>query len=254
MNIFGIIVIVIFFVFGIIGYIRGFFRSAFKLVLTAFSFVLAYLLAPLLATLIIDNTNLDDIVEQKIYAQIERVVEEKAKKAVSDISNNEQIEELKENILNQDLTIDDQVKFIKDLELPNYIQDTLIENNNNAIKETLGVNNFYKYISSYIARMIINGLSFMFISLIFRIMLGILPYLLAIIERLPIVGGLNRLGGLIFGLVEGLIIVWIAFVIVALISKTDFGAILMSQIEDSQYLSVLYNKNIFLPIINMMIK
>jgi len=64
-----------------------------------------------------------------------------------------------------------------------------------------------------------------------------------IIGELPVLGTVNHLAGGALGLVLGLIIVWVGFLILALVYSTDFGKVCFEMIEDSSILTFLYEHN-----------
>lgn len=252
MSIFEIVVIGIFIVFSFLGYKRGFLRSVLKVLLTGLSLVLAYLLAPVVSALICQNTSLDDYIEDKVYDRIEDAVQEVIKDGITDFVPNiseDNKDKLSELFMEIELTQGQQDDFINRLEVPEFVKKALKDNNNKATREEMGVDNFYGYLAAYVARMIINSLSFLITYILFALLAYLLFVLSAIASHLPVINGLNRLGGLALGIVEALIIVWIMMILVAIFINSDFGNAVYKQIEDSSFLGVLYEKNIFMKLI-----
>lgn len=257
MNALTIVVIILFAVFMGLGFARGLIKSVFKIVLTALSIILAYLLSPIISNVIIENTNIDNNIRNKIYAVIEEKVEEKIKEEMSD-----SLSGLDENLANQmvDQVLEEepnrntQIEFIQELELPEFLQKALIDNNHTEMKQEIGVSNFYDYISTYLARMIVNAIgffvTFIFLSLLFNITL----LLMNMVVKLPGLNGLNRLGGALLGFGEALLIVWVIFIIIDITVGTKAGEALMTQINDSKLLTMIYDKNIIAGFIENLIK
>ena len=75
--------------------------------------------------------------------------------------------------------------------------------------------------------------------------------MLGLISDLPIIGGANRLAGGAVGLAKALIIVWVVFVIITLMYDSKFGATCLQCIEENEFLSYLYDRNLLL---NFMVK
>lgn len=70
-----------------------------------------------------------------------------------------------------------------------------------------------------------------------------LIYWLDLIARLPIICGLNQLAGAFLGLAQGLLILWIAGIVLKFFEAAPIGLILEQQIRASSWLSFLYQYN-----------
>lgn len=147
---------------------------------------------------------------------------------------------------NQKLKRGEQTKKIEQLNLPEGIKKGLLENNNKDIYQALQATGFYDYIASYLAKMAINGISFLLTFIISGILIRLLLKVLDFITEIPILKELNTIGGILLGAVEGLIGIWIFFLIVTIFGSTPFGETMYSYINDSVLLSYLYNNNILL--------
>ena len=62
--------------------------------------------------------------------------------------------------------------------------------------------------------------------------------------RLPILSGVNKLAGAALGGAEGLIFLWLAFLLITAFSTTEWGMNLNRMIESSSWLSFLYDNNL----------
>lgn len=257
MNALTIVIVLIFLVFMGLGFARGFIKSVFKIVLTALSLLLAYLLSPIISNIIIQNTTIDDNIRNKIYTVIEEKVEEKIKEEMSEsISglDDDTTNQLVDQVLEEEPNRNTQIEFIQELELPEFLQKALIDNNHTEMKQEIGVSNFYDYVSTYLARMLINAMgffvTFLFLSLLFNLTL----LLMNMVMKLPGLNGLNRLGGALFGFIEALVIVWVFFIIIDVIVGTKVGESLMAQINESKILTLIHDKNVLAGFIENLIK
>ena len=70
--------------------------------------------------------------------------------------------------------------------------------------------------------------------------------ILGFIAFLPVLHGLNKTAGLLLGLVEGILFVWIFFFGVTVCAGTKTGMELLWMIADSSLLSWIYRKNLLL--------
>lgn len=255
MNTLSIIVLLIFLAFIILGYNRGLIRTIFKTIIAIVSIVVAYVLTPMLSTAVCENSNIDNYFEEKIYETVKETVGEAVNNKVEGYIGN--IPEVGNTAIT-DITLkveptkEQQDKFIDMMDIPSFAKDMLKSNNNEATRKALGVNDFYHFISTYIAKMIVNALAFMCLFVIIYIVANILMIAAGILSNLPIINGANRLGGAVIGFFEAVILTWAFFLIVAVLINTDFGKMIYSQIEDSQILQALYDGNLFLPLVTKM--
>lgn len=137
---------------------------------------------------------------------------------------------------------------IEQSDLPQTIKDILIENNNSEVYEMLGVDAFADYIGRYLAEIILNSVVFLALFLIFYVVIRLVVSWLDIIAKLPVLSGINKLAGALLGLAQGLVFLWIGCFAITALSGTQWGNIIIKQIEASKWLSYLYNHN-FLNII-----
>ncbi|MBR1815884.1 MAG: CvpA family protein [Lachnospiraceae bacterium] len=237
-------------IFMIIGAIRGFVRSALGIILSIVAIVAAYLLVPVTADVMINHTDIDDKIENKIKARIETEIEDRVKKEVEEIgggvisSNESIIGELTNEVLNIEPDKNQQIDIINNLSISDTLKNALIENNNTEIKNEMGVSGFYDYLTKYITKRIINLIAYIVTFAIVGLIFAVLIYVLKFVVRLPVVNGLNRIGGAAFGLMEAVIIVWILFAIVDNLPDYPVCVSITNQIKESGALTYIYEKNI----------
>lgn len=140
---------------------------------------------------------------------------------------------------NQEQAGDDD-KMIEELPLPKSIKESLIENKSKAEA------NIKAYIVSQVTDIAINALAFVITFIVAFIALWVVSIALNIISKLPILNQLNKLTGLVVGGLQGLVIVWILFIVITIFSGTELGGTAFEQIESSVILAFLYDKNLFL--------
>lgn len=73
---------------------------------------------------------------------------------------------------------------------------------------------------------------------------------LDLIAKLPILKSLNKLLGLVTGIVEGVAIVWVVFCVAALLPETPFGMWVESMSASNTFIETLYQNNILLDALN----
>lgn len=133
--------------------------------------------------------------------------------------------------------------------MPEFIRDLLKTNNNADMYEALGISGFSEYVSNYITCLILNAISLVVSFLVLYIILRIVGCMLDMMSRIPVVNGLNKIGGFIFGLLNGVVYLWIACIIITIFSATSWGQYIFAQINDSVILSFIYNNNYLLELL-----
>ncbi len=144
---------------------------------------------------------------------------------------------------------EEQSAMIKELKLPNSIKDSLIENNKAEIYEALSINSFKEYVNNYLTGIIINSMAFIITFVVVLIILWVLCTALDIISKLPLLNQINKTAGLLAGLVHGLAIVWLFFILITVFASSELGQKALQMIGESEILSILFNNNYLLKFI-----
>ena len=140
----------------------------------------------------------------------------------------------------------EQTKFIESLPLPQSIRDQMESFNNANGYLKLGATDFGSYIINYIASLIMNILAYAVTLLITWLIIRLILGTLSVFRHLPIIGSADHLLGLLLGLIQGILIIWGLFLILSLFSTSEIGSGLMREVNNSPFLSLLYNSNPFL--------
>lgn len=147
------------------------------------------------------------------------------------------------------LTKIEQTELIEHLPIPEALRDLLLDYNNDEGYRSLGVTGFADYLVHFLATVILNVIAFVAAVILVQILLHLVIGALDILAHIPLIGGLNRLLGLILGLVQALFFLWLFFLILSMTSATQWGLQLMDMVQSSQTLSALYDSNLFLEIV-----
>ncbi len=252
MNYLSVAVTAIFIICILIGYKHGLFRSVLKIVMLGVSLLLSYFFAPMVGNLIIRYTNVDDYFKTRIYTVIEENVRRRVKETLEGelgLDSDEAVNEITNETMKVDPAKVQQIDIINNLDMPEFVKTALLDNNHDEARKSLGVNGFYEYISTYISYMIVNAMAFVVTFIFVMIIFAIVSIAMSAAIRIPIVGGINRLGGMMFGFLQALLIIWFLFVLVAIFSDTHLGVWFFNQIDDSKMLTFIYNKNLFMRVV-----
>ncbi|MCL2287403.1 MAG: CvpA family protein [Firmicutes bacterium] len=112
------------------------------------------------------------------------------------------------------------VDIIDNLPLPGILQRILHSYNTPNMFELLQVATIEEYIAGFFANMVINGISILAVFALTMLALTFIGYALDIVSMLPVIRTLNRIGGLVFGVIMSAVILWFGLVLVALFATT----------------------------------
>lgn len=197
----------------IIGYIKGLTGSLVKILSFILSLVIAFILFVPVSNFVINHTQIDDNIERTIRQSI----------------------------------IDDKNKEEKNKTMPTAITDYIsqkVEEAADGAKETI-VDNTAKDV----AQTIVKAGTWVALFIIARIALILLRFVTSLITKLPVIKQFDKLGGIVYGLVEGLIITYTALALISFISPMTKNNSLSENIQKSYVGSKMYNNNLLLNII-----
>ena len=201
------------------GYRKGLIGVAFHLV----SFIIAILVALLLhgpiSNFIIQNTQIDDKIEDMIVKN----------------TDPSRFEEGQTNLTKEEQNMPKIVV--------NYIQEAIQDNVNNA------KNNIEDVIAERIAITIINIATIIILFILVRIILIVINKIGDMIAKLPIISQFNKTGGIIYGVIEGLFLIYVLLALCLIITPFIQSTELLSYINTSYIGKMMYNNNILLKFI-----
>jgi len=148
-----------------------------------------------------------------------------------------------DNIGDSVLSEDAQKQAISELNLPDNLKLVLNNNNTQEFWNMLGVDKFKQYISGYLTSLMVNYIGFAVLFILIWILLHLLIRFADIFTRLPVLHGLNQIAGALLGIVEALAYLWVALIILNAFSGTTLGGRLIALIQQSKWLSYLFNNN-----------
>lgn len=224
MNELLIIVGFIFLLCAVIGANRGLIKIVASLVTTLVTVVLVIFATPYVGEALKKFTPIESTVQKKCVELL----------PVEEVEN---------------LTREAQIALIESSDFPQMFKDLLLENNNNEVYASLGVETFAEYVGAYLATLICNIAAFLVTFVLVTIIVRLLLYILGVIGDLPVIGGINRLAGGALGLVTGLVIVWVLFIVITLFYDWTISKRFFENIAESQLLQMLYNNNILMNLV-----
>ena len=215
MNVLLIITFLILVGFGFVGMKTGLIKMVFSLISTIVALLCAILFSPILANMLEQNTGVHDFLTQKVETVLEAVAPDA--QSITD--------------------------YLESFPFPELIKDTVQQDSNTVqfvSAQTLAVE---AYVCERIVSVIINSIAFAVTFFVALLALIILCRVLDLISRLPLLNEMNHMAGLAAGLAEGVLVVWIFFVVLTMFTGTEFGQNAMRMISENALLSYLYDNN-----------
>ena len=214
------------------GWRVGFVKTVFSLLSTIAVIIITILVSPIVTNMLKSSDTISGAIESKL----EEVID------LSGIAENLSSDEEK-----------DPTAFIDGLELPDSIKDTIknsladtMEEKKSEAEDFVGdkLNSLEKYICELLTNIILNALGFFVTFLVAAVGIAVLCFVLDLLSKLPVLHQINTLFGVAIGALEGLVILWIVFVVITMLGSTGLGQACMAMISESKILSFLYDSNI----------
>lgn len=205
-----IIIIAILLISVVLGYKKGLINVAFNLCAFIIALIITLVLYRPITNFVIDNTEFDD--------KIENVIIEKG------ITNGE------ENTT-EDGTLN---KYIEE-----YVMKSVDNTKNEIVKST----------ATIIAEKIIGIVVMIALFIVIRILLIFAKAIINGIANLPIIKQFNELGGLLYGILRGIVIVYGILTIMFIVISMNNNGVFANAIDTSIVSKILYENNIILNII-----
>lgn len=274
-------VIVLLAVFGFIGWKNGIIKIVVSLATLIITMLLAVFIAPVICKAIKTSTELDDnlqkivydvIIKQDLYKPItenENMLENSSElpEELKDIEANkgdvdkclQQISDNAVAVSGYAVQLIDKLKVADNIK--NQMKQAVSEQN---IRNIVANNDIVKIIDQTdgsleslvtsvmavkLADIIFSTIVYIIVFAVVFAILKIIVVVTNIVSRLPVIRQANKIGGLALGLVEGLIAVWILFVIITACGSMEWAVDAMADINNSRFLSTLYENDIILKMI-----
>lgn len=216
-------------IMAIVGIKKGFLRMLYSISAMVISIVLTIILYSQVANLICENTQFDEFLYEKYTSYIEESETNK------DAEEPSFIMELAESV-----SIDTEGETFKAIE-------KLVEEGTESAGEAVNeITSEIKHaLAVKLATMTVNVVAFILTLLVIGLVLLFILNIIKVIEKIPVIKGMNRFLGFVLGAGMGLIVIWIVFAIITVLAATTFGNNCLKCISESQLLTWIYKANIF---------
>lgn len=132
---------------------------------------------------------------------------------------------------------------IRTLPLPDLLIRSLLQYDTPNMYELLDIQTIEEYIASYFAGLAVNIISVIVVFIVVWLIMRIITSMLDLVGRLPVIRVFNHGGGLIFGFLQGILIVWIGLIIINLFFLDPNRPEAYSLLNESLFAGIIYEYN-----------
>lgn len=225
MNLILLAVVALTLICALVGYRRGLIKSVLSALGVVGAILLANLLNPYVADFLNNHTGVRDEVRTRIEAGL----------------GTDDVEE--------QITVYDRESCLEAMDIPEIVKDYIRSNSAEVDKGGEQVITYIDYVVDYLTDMVMRGIAYLMTFLVSALIIVTALAISNIMAGIPIVNGINRFGGVVFGLLQALFITWAAMLVVTFLSAFSWASEMLRMIDDSVILKYIYNKNIFLKIV-----
>lgn len=219
MNILTIIILAVFVLCIFDGYRKGFLKTAFSLVSWILVLILCDYATPIVTTALVENTDVEVVIQATVDAKLGEVISETLETS---------------GIAELEATLPAELKTVL-LGEAGSLQEVVT--NGAPLDTTLLVNG------------IVEILGFVVTVAILRIAMIVVEFALGVVAKLPLVGPMDKLLGLVCGAGSGLIWCWVVLAIVSVLALTGTNTELAAYVSQSEILTWLQDNNVLLNLI-----
>ena len=229
------------------GYQKGFIRVAFSLV--SFFLVIAFVVwaEPYISSYLEKNTEISETIQQKCEEQL-RISAQNNTEQQDLVQQGEEGQNSDQQMAENQNAQAESLK-VAGIILPKALEQPLVAQGIGAADQILESSGVYAEIAKTLAHFIISGISFFLAFIVAVILVRAISGILNLVSHLPIIHGVNKMLGIAAGFVQGIFYVWLFFYLIAICCTSSFGMLMNRYIDQSSFLTYLYQNNLLLQIL-----
>ena len=147
------------------------------------------------------------------------------------------------NVVMEKTTIDEKIQSVVEENVNNLVDEGV----DNAIAHNLvesAKNGVLPQASASIAKNVIYGASILVVFIVLKIAVSLISVLANLVAGLPILKQFNKIGGVIYGLLRGLLITYVILMIVSLVNAINPKSELNTMVDNSKLARIMSNNNV----------
>lgn len=123
------------------------------------------------------------------------------------------------------------------LNLPDTIKEKIMEGSGKITEA------FNAYLVKVISNLILRALTFLILIIVIYIILRIVIHMLDFVAKLPLINKVNKVGGIVVGFAQGLLIVWVGCLLITAFGNKEWAQEMFKHINANSILTFIYEKN-----------
>ena len=206
---------------GAIGYCRGIIQTVFSLVSIILSLVLTAFISPIIA----DTVSSNEKVNNFLYTTL--------KENLNISENISKTEDYEPNV----------EEIVETLKIPEQLKEDVVEYVQKNVEGKLTVPVIEEKIYSYLMEVIINMMVYILTFIAVSAVLVFVVKVLNIVGKLPVIKELNKILGLGGGIVIGICLVYVLFIVIMAFANTPLGEDAIRCINENEILLWIHENN-----------
>lgn len=146
-------------------------------------------------------------------------------------------------------TMQTQGEIIHQMQIPQFLKNSLLENNNPVVYQILNVDKIQDYIAGFFANIGMNILSVILVFIVTYIVVKLFLAALNLVFKLPVLSFFNRICGLAVGTLQGVGVLWMIGIVLTFFYCNPKFKMVFELLETSKIASVFYENNLLLLLI-----
>lgn len=146
-------------------------------------------------------------------------------------------------------TMQTQTEIIQNMKLPDFLKESLLENNNPVIYNLLDVEGLKDYIAGFLANVCVNIVSVILVFIVVLLAAKFLLKALNLVSKLPILNFFNHFSGMVLGGAKGVFWIWLVAIGLTFFQCNAKFQPVFSALQESFVASFLYENNVLLYLI-----
>lgn len=218
--------------FAVFGLFRGFIMSVYRLLAFFFCIYVSMKLTPVLSA-IVEKTPVYDAIKNAVVKSLNTWGAEVFSSKAAAIQGSAGVEAL-----------------LGSYPLPDYLKKSVM-GNLPSVSELINLDGITNAIGSEVTKIIISILSLIILYIVLRIITALIGILVKGISKLPVFKQVDRIGGLVLGVLQGVVAIYIVLAVLVLFNTNPAFAGIFDGLKSSLFAGILYENNI---IINLLFR
>lgn len=219
------------------GHSKGFVHIVLSLCSTLLAILLAAFLTGPINNYIADNTG--------IYSAIEKQTDK-----ILSLEKGDDKQALDTSINSDETAFKNSVKQVMDkFNVPEEIQDSVLNISIGDMAKD-GVKTVKDMVIKAVTKYVGSAIIFVLLFFIMKVALAIVIKAMDLINKLPLIGDINQFAGMIVGAAYGIVIVWVALIVIEMFANMEWAHTLLSGINGNPVAEFIYNSNVIRSLIS----